>query len=56
MAENVRKCETCEFVFKPTDFVACHRYPPRAELSMVGAFIWPSVKLTDWCGEYKPKK
>lgn len=43
-------CGTCRyyvFVLEHSQF--CQRYPPQAFGS---SQTWPSVKDTDWCGEY----
>lgn len=51
-------CETCEFV-QETKFGKgeCRKLPPQFYKSDAGwaMFGWPEVKLTDWCGEHKPK-
>lgn len=44
-----QSCESCRYYHFVTEHVQlCQRYPP----SGMGSQGWPSVKTTDWCGEW----
>ncbi len=55
--EPQENCGNCKF-FKSFPFDECHRNPPLTQIKR-GRFdtrkdtIWPHVKLSDWCGEFK---
>ena len=42
-------CETCTHRVETT----CHRYPP--QLMQGHVRIWPTIAMTDWCGEWAAK-
>ena len=58
-----QKCEYCEFYAAgqaigsgPNDDTgACRRYAPRGTVrtDIVSEYYWPTVKETDWCGEFE---
>ena len=59
-----QRCEYCEFYAQGETIVsnpdgsdgACRRYAPRGTVrtaSGVSEYRWPTVKETDWCGEFE---
>lgn len=46
------------------DYGACHRFPPVTvgeslaphDPSRRPLYLWPSVHVSDWCGEFKARK
>jgi len=60
------KCEECKyFKIDEPGYGECHRFPPKTfllpESEWEGEptffhFVYPSVYLVDWCGEFKEKQ
>lgn len=54
----VHECRTCihrrEGLLASDDY-ECRRYPPTAisAAEIYSKTVWPKVKPTDWCGEWK---
>ena len=47
-------CETCTYMYDDTPGThrECRRYPP-VLLNKLGTAMFPVIRKTDWCGEYK---
>lgn len=58
---QMQTCETCRFhgvlVGQVSKYDQCRRHAPvMSEMgSMQIGDCWPSVRPTDWCGDYEPK-
>lgn len=58
------RCETCRYLMVGQQgWYECHRHQPRITISkecddeaIKPITMWPIVNLSDWCGEYAPKK
>lgn len=58
------RCSTCRFFKRQSlqrSTYECHRFPPTMMKrdSTMAMWEWPTVELSDWCGEYRahvPKK
>ena len=55
-------CKTCIFAYHNYPMYSyeyeCHRFPPTNTIKpdFIVNIIYPMVKPSDWCGEYKNKK
>ena len=54
MDENKDACESCRF-FKlfNDDFGTCRKNPP--VINSYGEGLFPSIRKTNWCGEYRSR-
>ena len=58
------RCGTCHFlVVGQREFYECHRKGPQISIKkecddegINPISIWPNVMISNWCGEYAPKK
>lgn len=54
-----KSCETCRYCEMEEGYGLCHRYPPKMLGAVQDNLPWsefPNVSLTEWCGEYAPRK
>lgn len=61
---RAERCETCRYLREGRDgWYECHRREPQISIrrecddeAISTVSLWPRAMLTDWCGEFAPKK